>query len=78
MDTTSSALCKRIFPSSSASLLNSPCQARTLQLLSENPDIQDELRRELVQAFENKEELDYDELHDLPFLDAVCRETLRL
>ena len=51
--------------------------ARALQLLAQNPDVQEKLRKEIVEA-RNGQDLPYDNLVDLPFLDAVCRETLRL
>lgn len=62
MDTTSSAL------------------ARILQLLSEHQDVQDRLREEVRSAYKSSDSgnLDYDTLHELPYLEAVCRETLRL
>ncbi|KAJ2912529.1 hypothetical protein MD484_g7882, partial [Candolleomyces efflorescens] len=62
MDTTSNALC------------------RTLYVLCERPDAQDRLRQE-IRAARRKVgggDLGYDELVSLPYLDAVCRETLRL
>ncbi|KAI0761469.1 cytochrome P450 [Trametes elegans] len=63
MDTTSNAL------------------ARILHLLSEHPDVQQKLREEIIQARDDGtgrlRDLDYDEVMELPFLDAVCRETLR-
>ncbi|KAI0318197.1 cytochrome P450 [Amylostereum chailletii] len=52
--------------------------ARILYLLTINPDAQETLRKELVGVDGRKGELDYDALNALPFLDAVCRETLRL
>ncbi|KAG5633989.1 hypothetical protein DXG03_006392, partial [Asterophora parasitica] len=54
--------------------------ARTLYLLSSHPKVQSMLRDEIREARESGNglgELDYDELNALPFLDAVCRETLR-
>ena len=65
MDTTSSAL------------------ARILFLLAQHQDVQDKLRREIRQARLRKKEQDgadfgYDDLESLVYLDAVCRETLRL
>ena len=62
MDTTSNAL------------------ARILHLLCLHPAVQDKLRAELVdaRAAHGGEDLEYDELVALPYLDAVCRETLRL
>ncbi|KAI0668342.1 cytochrome P450 [Trametes maxima] len=64
MDTTSNAL------------------SRILHLLSLHPDIQQKLREELTQARDDgtgkPRDLDYDEVMELPYLDAVCRETLRL
>lgn len=62
MDTTSSAL------------------SRILHLLVEYPDAQNKLRAELIEAKKANggRELDYDKLVLLPYLDAVCRETLRV
>ena len=54
--------------------------ARTIHLLSTHQDVQNKLRQEIVDA-KNRYgpgNLDYDELVNLPYLDAVCRETLRL
>ncbi|KAG8689224.1 cytochrome P450-dit2 [Ceratobasidium sp. 423] len=48
---------------------------RTLQLLDSHTAIQDRLRAELQAA---PEVLAYDELNTLPYLDALCREVLRL
>ncbi|EJD05260.1 cytochrome P450, partial [Fomitiporia mediterranea MF3/22] len=53
--------------------------ARILQTLAEHPEEQVRLRNELKEANALEGgDLDYDSLHALPFLDAVCRETLRL
>ncbi|EAU84602.2 hypothetical protein CC1G_00121 [Coprinopsis cinerea okayama7 len=62
MDTTSNALC------------------RILHLLSENQHVQDRVRREILEAKEQAggSDLSYDDLVQLPYLDSVCRETLRL
>jgi cytochrome P450 len=62
MDTTSNAL------------------SRTLSILAAHPEVQDRVRQEILDALEKNEgqDLSYDELVSLPFLDAVCRETLRL
>lgn len=62
MDTTSNAL------------------TRTLHLLAEHPRVQDQLRQELRDAKEQNggEDLPYGTLVSLPYLDAICRETLRL
>ena len=49
-----------------------------LHLLSLHLDVQDKLRKELKEAHEGNEELTHDQLVSLPFLEAVCRETLRL
>lgn len=49
----------------------------TFHLLAENPEVQGKLRAEILDA--SKEAVfDYDTLVSLPYLDAVCRETLRL
>ncbi|PIL26606.1 cytochrome P450 [Ganoderma sinense ZZ0214-1] len=53
--------------------------SRILHLLAQHPHIQDRLRREVIQARAAAGgDLDYDQLHALLYLDAVCRETLRL
>ncbi|KAH6919090.1 cytochrome P450 [Coprinopsis sp. MPI-PUGE-AT-0042] len=51
---------------------------RLLWLLSEKQDVQDRLRAEIREAKEQYGQLSYDELMALPYLDAVCRETLRM
>ncbi|KAJ7172904.1 cytochrome P450 [Mycena crocata] len=52
---------------------------KILQLLAENPEIQDGVRMELTAAQEiSGDDIPYDTLMQLPYLDAVCRETLRL
>ena len=52
--------------------------SRILHLLSLHLDVQDKLRDELKEACEDNEELTHDRLVSLPYLEAVCRETLRL
>ena len=55
--------------------------ARVLQLLAEHSHVQDKLREEIVSAEENEGRngtLGYDQLMALPYLDAICRETLRM
>ncbi|OBZ67636.1 Docosahexaenoic acid omega-hydroxylase CYP4F3 [Grifola frondosa] len=52
--------------------------AQTLHLLAQHPDVQEKLRKEILEAQENGEDIPYDELTRLPYLDAVCRESLRL
>lgn len=53
--------------------------SRILLLLSRNPRVQDKLRDELVDARKDAGgDLDYDSLNELPYLEAVCRETLRV
>jgi cytochrome P450 len=52
--------------------------ARLLWVLSNDQEAQDRLRSEIRQAMEDYGTLDYDQIMGLPFLDAVCRETLRL
>ena len=49
------------------------------QLLAEQPHAQDRLRQELAEARDYPgQDIPYDQLMDLPYLDAICRETLRL
>ncbi|KAH7928041.1 cytochrome P450 [Leucogyrophana mollusca] len=52
--------------------------SRTCLTLAQHPDAQARLREEIRQARSEKGSLDYDDLVNLPYLDAVCRETLRL
>lgn len=51
--------------------------SRILHLLAENPDVQDKLRAEIAEA-SGGEDLAYDDIARLPYLEAVCRETMRL
>lgn len=52
--------------------------SRMFHLLATHPEIQEKLREELITATEKGEDLDYSSLDELPYLDAVCKETLRL
>lgn len=52
--------------------------ARILQLLAEHQDVQDKVRAELHEVSPDGQDIPYDQLVDLPYLDAICRETLRL
>ncbi|KAH9046662.1 cytochrome P450 [Lactarius hengduanensis] len=52
--------------------------SRILHLLALHPDVQDKLRNELKEAHKDNEDLTHDQLVSLPFLEAVCRESLRL
>ena len=55
--------------------------ARVLELLADHPDVQDKLRQEMIQAVEHDgdgDTLDFDKVMELPYLEAVCRETLRV
>ena len=63
---------------SAATDTTSSALSRIVHLLALHPDIQDKLRKELKEACDDNEELPHDRLVSLPFLEAVCRETLRL
>lgn len=52
--------------------------SRILHQLALNPKVQDKLRVEVTEARKKHGDLDYDTLMGLPYLDAVCRETLRV
>ena len=55
--------------------------AHILDLLSQHHDVQDRLRADILQAVEadgDGEALDFDRLMDLPYLEAVCRESFRV
>lgn len=51
--------------------------SRILHLLTKYPDVQERLREEIQEASKGGQ-LSYDQLVSLPYLDAVCRETLRV
>ncbi|KAJ3488906.1 hypothetical protein NLI96_g2507 [Meripilus lineatus] len=51
--------------------------SQILDILAKHPDAQERLREEILQA-SNGEDISYDQLIELPYMDAVCRETLRL
>ena len=50
----------------------------TLHFLAQHPAEQDRLRKELLDAQGGGKDIAYDTLVSLPYLDAVCRETLRV
>ena len=53
--------------------------SRILYLLSEHPAVQDRLRQEVTEAYINHGgDLDYETLNSLPYLDVVCRVSLRV
>ncbi|KAF6762416.1 cytochrome P450 [Ephemerocybe angulata] len=52
--------------------------SRIIWLLAKHQDVQEKLRAEIREAKERFEEPDYDELAALPYLDAVCKESLRM
>ncbi|KAJ7475705.1 cytochrome P450 [Mycena latifolia] len=52
--------------------------SRTLHLLAQHQDVQEKLRQELRSAQRDGVEPSYDDLVSLEYLDAICRETLRL
>ncbi|CCL99751.1 uncharacterized protein FIBRA_01773 [Fibroporia radiculosa] len=51
--------------------------SRILYILAGRQDVQEKLRKEILEA-EAGEGLSYDELDQLPILDSICRETLRV
>ncbi|KAI9465871.1 cytochrome P450 [Lactarius psammicola] len=51
---------------------------RILHVLSLNLERQERLRLELMDARVQRRDISYDELMTLPYLDAVCKETMRL
>ncbi|KAF5326984.1 hypothetical protein D9619_004812 [Psilocybe cf. subviscida] len=53
--------------------------SRILHLLCDHQDVQDKLREEIRQARkEHGDQIPYDQLVALPYMDAVCRETMRI
>ena len=57
---------------------SSTAVSRVLHQLTLHQDVQDKLRKEVSDARTQSGDLDYDTLMDLPYLDAVVRETLRV
>ncbi|KAJ3570000.1 hypothetical protein NP233_g4692 [Leucocoprinus birnbaumii] len=55
----------------------SSAMSKILHLLAIHPDVQERLRNEIREA-QKDGQLTYDQLVSLPYLDAVCRETLRV
>ncbi|KAJ6513338.1 cytochrome P450 [Mycena sanguinolenta] len=52
--------------------------SRTLHILAQRPDAQEKLRKEIRLAQPEALDITYDQVNSLEYLDAVCRETLRL
>ncbi|KAF8206528.1 cytochrome P450 [Mycena galopus ATCC 62051] len=52
--------------------------SRTLHVLAERPDAQEKLRQEIRLAQREGTDITYDQLNSMEYLDAICRETLRL
>ncbi|KAJ7336321.1 cytochrome P450 [Mycena albidolilacea] len=52
--------------------------SRTLHLLAQYPDVQEKLRQEIKSAQQEGADVSYDQLNSMVYLDAICRETLRL
>ena len=72
MSNPSSALTSAAMDTTSGAL------ARILHLLSTHQDVQSKLRQEIIDAKTRHGNLGHDELVALPYIEAVCRETLRL
>lgn len=56
----------------------SRAMARIIHVLAQNPDAQERVRNEIMEAQQANGDIDFDTLMDLPYLDAIMRETLRL
>ena len=55
--------------------------SRTFHVLAQNPEAQEKLRAEIIEAqggAATASDIPYDDLIKLPYLDAVVRETLRV
>ncbi|OCH91430.1 cytochrome P450 [Obba rivulosa] len=63
---------------SAATDTTSNALSRIMLVIAENQDAQERLRAEIREALNGEHDLPYDKLMRLPYLDAVCRETLRL
>ncbi|KAJ7903612.1 cytochrome P450 [Mycena olivaceomarginata] len=60
------------------SVPTSSALSRTLHTLAQYPDVQEKLRQEIKSAQQEGADLSYDQLNSMVYLDAICRETLRL
>ena len=60
--------------------MTSHLTARLMHQLAKHPQLQSKLRKEVVSARRehNGSDFDYDTLMSLPYLDAICRETVRV
>ncbi|KAJ7494606.1 cytochrome P450 [Mycena galericulata] len=52
--------------------------SRTLHILAQRPEVQEKLRKEIRSVQREGVDLSYDQLVSMEYLDAICRETLRL
>ena len=53
--------------------------SRILHLLAQHPDVQEKVRAEVIEAQGgDRSDINYEDLIKLSYLDAICRETLRL
>ncbi|KAF7330498.1 hypothetical protein MVEN_02489200 [Mycena venus] len=52
--------------------------SRTLHILAQHPDAQEKLRQEVRSTQQQGSDISYDQLNSMEYLDAICRETLRL
>ena len=52
--------------------------AQVLEMLARDPELQAKVRRELIDARDGGDNIPYDTLMSLPYLDAICKETLRM
>ena len=52
--------------------------SRIIHQLSLHHDAQERLREEVTKAREAKGDLEFEDLLELPYLDAICKETLRV
>ena len=52
--------------------------AQVLEMLARDPELQAQVRRELIDARDGGDNIPYDTLMSLPYLDAICKETLRM
>ncbi|KAJ6544798.1 cytochrome P450 [Mycena vulgaris] len=52
--------------------------SRTLHILAQHPEVQEKLRQELRSTHKDGVDLSYDDLSSMEYMDAICRETLRL
>ncbi|KAH9902854.1 cytochrome P450 [Cubamyces lactineus] len=68
---------KRALEEGGAAVAQQVGEGKDIMSILQHPEVQEKLRKEILQAGADQD-LDFDALMGLPYLEAVCRETLRV